>query len=69
MKFNGASGRKPSAEARRYIYRMLAMSLEEKLSDGTGNPYDDDGLDELDRRRIQRVGDLVVRELRRKAAT
>ena len=34
--FDGSSGRRPSAEARRYVYRVLASSLDMDLKDPDG---------------------------------
>lgn len=66
MRFDGSSGRRPQSEARRYVYRVLAMAIE----------YDGDemrgwllgGLEnEADRRRVKKAAKVVTKELRRKA--
>lgn len=64
MRFNGSSGKRPSAEARRYIYSRLASILRTSLNDDTSwiNEFD-----EFDRRRLRRAAKLVAEELRRKA--
>lgn len=36
LKFNGSGGLRPSAEARRYVYRVLAASIDEDLRDFDG---------------------------------
>lgn len=66
LKFSGDSGRKPSAEARRYVYAVMASALETDLIDpegwvrgGLGNEFDD--------RRAKSAARKVITELRRKA--
>lgn len=65
MRFDGKSGMKPSAQARRYIYTTLANFLEDDVtSDGWMlGPLDD----EFDRRRVRNEARKVVAELRRKS--
>lgn len=66
MKFDGSSGKRPSAEARRYVYAVAASSLETDLTDPEGWLLG--GLDdEVDRRRVKRETRKVAAELRRKA--
>lgn len=68
MKFDGSSGRKPSAEARRYVYNVLATSIETDLGDHEGWLFG--GLDdEVDRRRVKKAAKLVVAELLRKGSS
>lgn len=65
MKFDGASGMRPSAEARRYVYVVLSSALETDLGDPQGWIFG--GIDnEFDRRRAFAAARLVIRELRRK---
>lgn len=65
LRFNGDNGRKPTTEARRYIYRVLAASLEEDMKDYQG--WILGGIDqEPDRRRLHIVAKKVVAELLRK---
>lgn len=65
MKFDGSSGRRPSAEARRYVYRVLATCLDTDLGDDEGWMLG--GIDcEFDRRRVKRAAELVIEELLRK---
>jgi hypothetical protein len=66
MKFDGSSGRKPSAEARRYVYAVLASCLADDMTDRGGWVFG--GIDsDFDRRRLIRAGQLVVKELLRKS--
>jgi hypothetical protein len=66
--FDGSSGRRPSAEARRYVYAIVATSLENDMEDSGGWLFG--GLEsEFDRRRVRKAARLVVTELRRKATT
>lgn len=65
LKFDGSSGRKPSAEARRYIYRVLATALETDMRDHEG--WMRDGItNDFDLRRLRKAAKLVVAELIRK---
>jgi hypothetical protein len=67
MKFNGSSGRRPSAEARRYIYAVMASALTEDMRDDGGWVYG--GIEsEFDRRRLASEARKVVAEFLRKAA-
>jgi hypothetical protein len=69
-KFTGANGRKPSTEARRYVYRVLAQTLEYDLANGSEWLTDAGGgdtLDEFDRRRVVAAAKKVIVEMRRKA--
>ena len=66
MRFDGSSGRRPDAEARKYVYAVLASSLVSDLIDPDGWVFG--GIeDEEDKRRLRRVAKAVVEELRRKA--
>lgn len=65
-KFNGSGGRKPSTEARRYVYKCLASVLEEEIELSSIWLCADD-MDEFDRRRVLIAAKKVVIELRRKA--
>lgn len=66
MKFDGSSGRKPSTEARRYIYAVLAASLESDMRDPDG--WVRGGIeDEFDLRRLRKEARKVFTELMRKA--
>lgn len=65
LRFDGSSGRKPSAEARRYVYGILAAILEHELTDADGWVFGGIELD-ADRRRLVRAVRLVRDELRRK---
>ncbi len=70
-KFTGANGRKPSTEARRYVYAILAQTLEADLSNGSewlSDARGDNGLDEFDRRRVVAAVKKVIVEMRRKAS-
>ena len=67
LKFNGASGRKAQTEARRYVYRCLATTLEQDI-DGSGAGYLHDDLEyEADRRRAIKAARAILRELTKKA--
>jgi hypothetical protein len=68
MKFSGSSGRRPAAEARRYIYLTLATILEADLDARAGWTSEDVDLNEADIRRVEKEGRKVIEELRRKAA-
>lgn len=71
MKFDGSSGRKPSTEARRYVYAVTAIMLEAELEMPLREAqwlFGDTELDEFDRRRLRKEAAKVVAELRRKAA-
>ena len=65
MKFNGSSGRKPQTEARRYVYAVLATAIEHDGDDIRGWLFG--GLEEPDRRRVEKAARAIVKELRRKA--
>jgi len=65
MKFDGKSGRRPSAEARRYVYNVIATSIESDLRDDGG--WLMGGLDEeVDRRRVTKAAKAVIKEMLRK---
>ena len=66
LKFNGSSGRRPSAEARSYVYAVLASALETDLGDPEG--WMRGGIEEEpDERRVFKAARAVIKELRRKA--
>lgn len=68
MKFDGSSGRRPSAEARRYIYRCLASTLQNDAGDlSAGYLFDEEDLEEVDIRRLKKEAQKVIHELRVKA--
>lgn len=65
MKFDGSSGKRPSVEARRYVYAVTAASLDTDLCDPEGWVLG--GLvDEADIRRAKKATKLVIAELVRK---
>lgn len=64
--FTSANGRKPSTEARRYVYRVLAAALDEDLKNSDG--WVRGGLNEFDDRRAKTAARKVYTELLRKAA-
>ena len=67
LKFISANGRKPSAEARRYIYRVLASSLAQDMDDHDGWVFG--GItNDCDRRRLVTAGKKVIAELIRKGS-
>ncbi len=67
MMFDGSSGMKPSAEARRYIYRVLAAAVETDIRDRDG--WILGGVDnEFDERRLRKEAKKVAAELLRKGA-
>lgn len=66
LKFSGASGLRPSAEARRYVYAVVAAALIADIEDREGWVFA--GLEnDFDRRRAEKAARLVVKELLRKA--
>ena len=71
QRFDGKHGRKPSAQARRYIYERLAVLLK---TDMCQHPAPDGGSfvlqhidNEFDERRIRKEAAKIVSELHRKA--
>lgn len=71
MKFKGENGRKPSTEARRYVYQVLAQTLEYDLANGAEWLTDAGGgdtLNEFDKRRVVAAANKVIVEMQRKAA-
>ena len=65
--FDGRSGRLPSAEARRYVYAVLAASLADDITNREGWVLG--GVErEVDQRRARKATQLVIAELMRKAA-
>lgn len=66
MRFDGKTGMKPSAQARRHIYATLANFLEDDVTNDGAWAL---GLldDEFDRRRARNEARKVVAELRRKS--
>lgn len=66
-KFDGSSGMKPSAEARRYIYRVMATALDTDMTDDEGWVFG--GIDcEFDRRRLREAAKRVRADLLRKGS-
>lgn len=67
MMFDSSNGRgRPSAQARRYVYAVLASSLTDDLTNSEGWVFG--GMeDEVDRRRARKAAKLVIAELIRKA--
>lgn len=65
MRFDGKSGMKPIAEARRHVLRTLANFLEDDLTSDAWvlGPLDD----EFDRRRARNEAQKIVKALRRQA--
>jgi hypothetical protein len=65
MKFDGSTGRRPGAEARRYVYNILATMIDNDLGDNGGWLFG--GMeDEFDRRRVRKAAKLVMAEMSRK---
>lgn len=63
--FRGTNGHKPTTQARKYIYRILATALETDMTDPEGWVLG--GVEqEPDRRRLHIVAKKVVAELQRK---
>jgi hypothetical protein len=67
LKFNGSSGRKPQAEARRYVYRMLSTVLDLAIQNGDGWLFDNVER-EPDQRRLLKAVHAVRKELEMKGA-
>jgi hypothetical protein len=64
--FNGDSGRKPQAEARRFVYGCLYRLLDNEDERTTGWFRMPDDADEFDRRRLYKALDAVRNEMSRK---
>lgn len=65
LRFDGSSGRKPSTEARRYVYGIISAMLDHELTDLDGWIFG--GIEhEADRRRLSRAVRLVQLEMRRR---
>lgn len=71
LRFNGTNGRKPSAQARRYIYERLAVMLKEDMYQ---HPPPEGGSfvlrhidNPFDERRVRKEALKVISELHRKA--
>lgn len=68
LRFNGDSGRRPQAEARRYVYGILATMLEHELTPEERDGWIFGGIEfDADRRRLKRAVRDVVAVLRKKA--
>lgn len=71
LRFNGGNGRKPSAQARRYVYQRLAIMLKEDMYQHpppAGGSFVLRHLDnEFDVRRVRKEAAKVISELSRKA--
>jgi len=66
MLFDGSSGRRPSAEARRYVFRVLVRTIAEDLTNNDGWLLG--GVeDATDRRRIKNEAVRLAKSLERKA--
>lgn len=66
MMFDGSSGMRPNAQARRYVYAVAASALETDLGDPDGWVFG--GMEEKADRVLARKAALkVIAELRRKA--
>jgi hypothetical protein len=64
--FNGESGMRPSAEARRYVYRVTTMMLDHELTDRDGWMFG--GIaHEADKRRLRKAIKDVIKELTKKS--
>lgn len=67
--FNGHGGRKPQTEARRYVYRIIALMLSHELRDENRDGWMFGGVEqEQDRRRVEKAIKSVRSEMKRKAA-
>jgi hypothetical protein len=67
LEFKGDSGRKPQAEARRYVYRVISMILDYELTDSDGWMFG--GIEkEPDQSRLRKAIKAVRVEMLRKAA-
>ncbi len=66
MRFDGSSGRKPSAEARRYVYAVLATIIDNDM-DGDQQWFLGGLEDDCDRRRVRKAAKAVEAEMIRKA--
>lgn len=68
LRFTGDSGRRPQAEARRYVYGVLATMLEHELTAEARDGWIFGGIEfDADRRRLRRAVRDVVKTLRRRA--
>lgn len=70
LKFNGDFGRKPQAEARRYVYGVLVSMLANERRQGreNGEGWMFGGIErEEDRRRLHKALEAVEKEMERKA--
>jgi hypothetical protein len=65
MKFDGSSGRKPSAEARRYVYAVLATIIDNDMN-GEQQWFLGGIDDDADRRRVRKAAKAVEAEMIRK---
>lgn len=66
LKFDGSSGRRPSAEARRYVLAVVATSIDNDLGDREGWLLG--GLEEEpDRRRVRNEAKKMIARLQREA--
>lgn len=61
MIFDGSSGRKPSIEARQFVYRMAAAYI---LNDEYMYTRE---MDEFDRRRVDAAVTFIAKQLQKKA--
>jgi hypothetical protein len=65
MKFTKSNGTKPSTQARRYVYSILAAQLEFDIANGSEWMWRE--FDEADSRRIINATKKIIAEMRRKA--
>jgi len=65
MEFSGENGTKPSTQARKYVYQILAKALIADLDNDSRWLYE--GLDEADQRRVRTAVRKVIVEMRRKS--
>lgn len=67
MRFDGSTGHRPSTEARRYLYRVLAAVIDCEMRDPDG--WFRGGIkNEFDTRRLRHAAKLVAAEMMRKGA-
>jgi len=68
LRFSGASGRTPQAEARRYVYGVMCAMLEHELTPEARDGWMFGGIEhEPDQRRLQKALRAVIVELRKKS--
>jgi hypothetical protein len=65
MEFTKSNGTKPSTQARRYVYRIVAELLDGDIANGSEWMWRE--FDEADSRRIMNATKKIIAEMRRKA--